>query len=498
MTAVRWAEFPISWRLREQPLHYLGGRFPMSGQIRFRLGLFLVLLTGGLALTGVYADEKAKPSQDGASPGLRVQPKALSEQVEKGLEYLVNQQQANGGWGQGGGWRSSRQGGGRVEGANVQDPADVADTCMAALALFRAGNTPKQGKYAKNLARAVDFICSHVDRADKDSLFVTDVRDTQVQVKIGPYVDTFLASLVLAELKGKMPSQESDKRLVAALAKTVGKIEKNQKDDGTFAGNNGWASIFSQGLACKALNRARQSGFDVKEQALARAEGNALASLDRTSGTFKSPAAHGAVGVGGGIAGGRGSALSVGALGRPLSAERVAASMPTDAGVPVYFSSNNLAGLQESLNTAKAGEKRSRDILGDKKSSKKEKDRARSELERLGKLQDAQKSAVAGLAGQLNDKQFIQGFGSNGGEEFLSYLNISETLVVTGGAEWQKWDKSVTENLNRIQNQDGSWSGQHCITGRTICTAAALMVLMADRTPIPTTLQPDGKTSRKN
>jgi hypothetical protein len=444
----------------------------------------------------VYADEKAKQSQRGASPASPVRPKALSEQVGKGLEYLVNQQQANGGWGQGGGWRSGPQGGGRVEGANVQDPADVADTCMAALALFRAGNTPKQGKYAKNLARAVDFICSHVDRADKDSLFVTDVRDTQVQVKIGPYVDTFLASLVLAELKGKMPGQESEKRLVAALTKTVGKIEKNQKDDGTFAGNNGWASIFSQGLACKALNRARQSGFDVKDQTLARAEGNALASLDTKSGTFKSPVAFGAVGVGGSVAGGGGGAFRVGALGRALPAERAVASMPSDAGVPVYCSSNNLAGLQEALNTAKAGEKRSRDILGDKEASKEEKDKARSELARLSKLQVAQKSALAGLAKQLDDRQFVQGFGSNGGEEFLSYLNISETLVATGGAEWQKWDKSVTENLNRIQNQDGSWSGQHCITGRTICTAAALMVLMADRTPIPVTLPSDGKTSR--
>jgi hypothetical protein len=78
----------------------------------------------------------------------------------------------------------------------------------------------------------------------------------------------------------------------------------------------------------------------------------------------------------------------------------------------------------------------------------------------------------------------------------LSYLNISETLVVKGGTEWEKWDKSVTENLNRIQNQDGSWSGQHCITGRTICTAAALMVLMADRTPIPSAV-PENPASQK-
>jgi hypothetical protein len=43
----------------------------------------------------------------------------------------------------------------------------------------------------------------------------------------------------------------------------------------------------------------------------------------------------------------------------------------------------------------------------------------------------------------------------------------------------------MTANLNRVQNQDGSWSGSHCITGRTFCTSTALLVLMADRTPVP-------------
>ena len=37
-----------------------------------------------------------------------------------------------------------------------------------------------------------------------------------------------------------------------------------------------------------------------------------------------------------------------------------------------------------------------------------------------------------------------------------------------------------------VQNGDGSWTGHHCITGRTFCTAAALLVLMSDRAPAPT------------
>lgn len=135
-----------------------------------------------------------------------VTPKPLSDNVQKGLSYLVAQQHASGGWSQGGGWRTGGQG--RVEGADVQDPPDVGNTCMAALALIRAGNTPTSGPYAKNVARAIDFISKQVEKADDKSLFVTEVRNTQLQSKIGPYVDTFLTSLVFAELRGRVGEQE--------------------------------------------------------------------------------------------------------------------------------------------------------------------------------------------------------------------------------------------------------------------------------------------------
>ncbi len=88
---------------------------------------------------------------------------------------------------------------------------------------------------------------------------------------------------------------------------------------------------------------------------------------------------------------------------------------------------------------------------------------------------------TAGFGNSLKER--IDAFGSNGGEEFLSHLNIGEALVLEGGEDWAKWDKSMTENMNRIQNKDGSWTGHHCITGRTFCTSAALLVLMVDRAP---------------
>ena len=63
-------------------------------------------------------------------------------------------------------------------------------------------------------------------------------------------------------------------------------------------------------------------------------------------------------------------------------------------------------------------------------------------------------SAQAALLGRLDDARFVAGFGSNGGEEFLSYMNISEGLVVKGGLDWKRWDDAMTGNLGRIQNSD--------------------------------------------
>ena len=114
-----------------------------------------------------------------------------------------------------------------------------------------------------------------------------------------------------------------------------------------------------------------------------------------------------------------------------------------------------------------------------------EKAEARATLRRYEAGGEGPADAETAVIARLDDKQFIAGFGSNGGEEFLSYMNIGESLVVKGGDAWKSWDKSISQNLNRVQNSDGSWSGHHCITGRTFCTSAALLVLMVDRSPQP-------------
>ena len=145
-----------------------------------------------------------------------VKPKELSATVKKGLEYLVKSQQEDGGWNQGGGWRNNTTGG-RVEGKTVEDPSDIGNTCLALLALVRAGHTPTDGEYKDSVKKGLKFVIEKIAKASGDTLYITDVKGTQLQSKIGPHIDTFLANLLLAELKGRRairtkPSSRRSKR----------------------------------------------------------------------------------------------------------------------------------------------------------------------------------------------------------------------------------------------------------------------------------------------
>ncbi len=429
-------------------------------------------------LTGLNATDKKTeppgpaPKTEPAPMGTAVKPKPLSDQVKKALAWLVQQQKDDGGWGQGGGWRTSGQGGGRVEGQEVKDPPDVGNTCFAVLALLRAGNTPKDGPYAKNMAKAVEFICAHVEKSDDKTLYVTAVRDTQLQSKIGPYVDTFLVSMVLSELKGKMPDVKLEKRMLVSLNKTVGKMAKHQKADGTFDGNTGWASVLSQGLANKGFARASQAGIELPKAAIVRVQEQVAASFDGKAGGFR--------------AGGSGLVGDVGVGGLLGKAGGVpASSAPSDAGVGIYTASSYLTNVADVSNTLRRDEQKARETLAKKDASKEDKEKAQKTLKDVEKNEKLRQEATAAVVKQLDQPAFVQGFGSNGGEEFLSFMNLSEALLLKGGKEWEKWDKEVTASVTRVQDKDGSWSGHHCITGKTFCTAGALLVLMADRAPIP-------------
>jgi hypothetical protein len=451
----------------------------------------LALVVGGsLFRPGVVgADEPRKP--DAASAWTTaVDPKPLSPQVKKGLAWLAEHQNQSGGWGQGEETANMRASS-RDE---LRDKPNIADTCIAALALIRSGNTPAKGPYRDAVAKAVRFVEQSVEASDSQSIAVTTVQGTRVQQKLGPNIDTFLASLLLAEVKGRMGAEDEDRRVTASLDKVLDKINRHQKADGSFDGQ-GWAPILAECLCGKGINRARQAGANVPEMALARSENGAKMAAMAMSATAAPIGASG-LGEGRGAVTVGTSAAGIGPF-TPDTAARSARPSPSPgtrssgtvgagaAGVELYARSANISQLQEAVNTAKVDAPRLLDEARNARTPE-QRDKARKRLDEIADTEKAHEKAQAEVIDRLADPRFIAGFGSNGGEEFLSYMNIAETLVVKGGDEWKTWDEKTTANLNRIQNDDGTWTGHHCITGRTFCTSTALLVLMADRTPIPT------------
>ena len=396
--------------------------------------LSTALLSSGLIIASAPPLTHANGNSEPAPPDT---PKKLSSTVRKGLDWLLTQQLPSGGWGQG--EESVQMGRGM---AAMKRKANVADTAMATLALLRSGSTPQGGKYAKPIRRAVDFVLSGIEAADDKSLYVTSVRGTRVQGKIGPYIDTFVSAQLLAELKGQMPDEKSEVRLLSGLDKVMAKIRKHQRADGSFAGG-AWAPVLSQAVAGKAIQRAAKAGAEVPEEVRERAEKFAKRQYDAKKDSFDSAGS---------------------------------------AGVGLYSAAAGVSTLGDSVSVNELGEQKARDEAANAEDETVRK-QAQEKLARYAETRQTANAAEDGLMRRLEDPRFAAGFGSNGGEEFLSYMLVSETLRAKGGKQWKRWDQLMAANLGRVQNGDGSWTGHHCITGRTFCTAAALLVLTADRAP---------------
>jgi hypothetical protein len=331
----------------------------------------------------------------------------------------------------------------------ARDMQNVADTSMAVLAFLRAGYSGRAGEYQQTVSRGVAYVLDEIEKSDDKSLKVTNVTGTRVQAKIGQYADTFAALMMLSEAKGRMKDGIANSRVDAAIQKVVKKIEKNQRENGSFD-DQGWAPVLSQAMAAKGLNRAAQGGADVSAAVLARIEKMAQQNLDASGRSFSGEGAAGVEVYGAAATGAqRDSAATKKGKFEEMKAKRAKATQKGTFQSPDVPSQAQVDAAEREYKAADAAAAKTEAVLVDR----------------------------------LGDSRFVAGFGNNGGEEFLSYMMISETLVQKGGDQWAKWDLHVTKLVGGVQNEDGSWTGHHCITGRTFCTAAALLVLMGDRTP---------------
>lgn len=354
-----------------------------------------ILLVAVAALWAQNTHKTEKPPVEVAS---------MSVAVDRGAKWLASVQGADGGWGQDGGETSYIRTNERLE----SNGNDVANTAVAALALLRAGK-----QYQPNVERAIGFILQRVEASRADGLAITDAKGTQIQRKLGPYIDTFLTSMLLAQVDGTLAKPALNARVRHGLEKCVAKIERNQQSDGSWNIAGGWAPVLGTSLASRSLFEARQKGVQVEDRVMRRAEDYTVHAL------YSSPSS--------GAAGG------------------VYAAPPESAGVALYQSAQALEQL------------------------------SRTDEDRKKNAKD-----IAKIRGQLADARFVEGFGSIGGEEFFSYLNLSDGLKRAGGQEWKQWHSQITHKILSLQNSDGTWAGHHCITGRVAVTSAAILNLTVD------------------
>lgn len=319
-------------------------------------------------------------------------------------------------------------------------PSDPATTAMVSMALLRAGSTPAEGRFANVLARTTEFLLSCVEKSPNDASNITDLQGTQIQVKLGQNIDVALTAQYLSNLMGRMPCNDpKHDRWLQALNKCTAKIQRAQTSNGSISGN-GWAGVLQSSFATNALESAQHVGATVDEEALDKARDFQKGNFDANTGSVATDAAAGVTlyAVSGST---RSSAKEAREAKDLLEKAKKDGKVPAAASVTVD-------------NLMKAGYDR-------------------DDAERVNTAYNVYNAAKV----KAQSNEVLNGFGNNGGEEFLSFLQTGESLIIGKDDSWKNWYESTTARLVNIQNQDGSWNGHHCITSPVFCTATALLIL---------------------
>ncbi len=360
-------------------------------------------------------------------------PENVAASIDHALHYVVKAQHENGGWGAG-----------THAAQNIMDPhavkADPATTSMVLMAILRSGSTLSSGEYAEELRNGLNYLLDEVEHSDENSSTITSLTGTQIQVKLGANIDVVLASQFLSNILDYVKDKEITNRVKNALQVCVDKIQKTQATNGSFSGN-GWAGVLQSSFATSALEAAKDKGIEVDGDVLEKAQDYQKGNYDAKTGNVNTD------------------------LG---------------AGVVLYSVSSSVR------NTSVDAKKVKEDLKRAEKEGKIESSNTEVTPETLREIgyNDAEAEKYSTAYNVYNaakvtaqQERVVNGFGSNGGEEFLSFLQTGESMIINKDAGWKDWYENVSGKLVSIQNEDGSWNGHHCITSPVFCTATSLLIL---------------------
>ena len=358
-------------------------------------------------------------------PEIKIPDPPKADWAQTAEKWLVDAQSPNGGWGAG---SHTYQ--------NVRDPhlvqTDPATTAFAALALLKAGGPLEDNPYKEQILKALDRILKDIDSRPNNGR-ITGLDGTQPQVKLGIHIDASMALQFLTEMDDEITDKTLQDKIDKAADVCIDLIQESQDANGGWAGG-GWAPVLQSAMANNALELA-QVKYKVDQTAIDNSR-KYQAEIMSTDGVKSDDAA----GV---------PLYAVASAQRASSTEAREAETYLDTQITTDFS------------TGKVKKEEISKVLESKGMDKAKADR----------LADSYAVNYSSTQALQNEKIW-DGFGNNGGEEYLSYMLTSESLAQQGKEEWLKWRQSIEPKFKQSQNPNGSWSGHHCITSPVFCTAA--------------------------
>ncbi|MEM7105529.1 MAG: prenyltransferase/squalene oxidase repeat-containing protein [Bacteroidota bacterium] len=360
-------------------------------------------------------------------------PQKVLSSIDHGLDWLKKAQHPDGGWGAG---FHHKQG--------IMDPhavpADPATTSMVCMALLRTGSTLSDGPFRVELEKATDFLVNAVEITPPDGSNITKLTNTQIQRKLGNNIDLILTAQYFSNLL-EVLDKGSDlyEKIFVWLNVCVDSIQLNQAQNGSFKGS-GWAGVLQSAFANNALESAQYRGAWVNDEILDK-------SRDYQKGNYDLETNRVATTDGAGVV-----LYSVSSSTRASAKEaRKAEEAISEAIEEGYLSTGAEITID---NLVKAGYAE---------------DQALKFESSYNIYQAAKRHSV--------DPNVTRGFGNNGGEEFISFLQTGESMIINKDDAWKQWFDNVSGQLLTIQNADGSWNGHHCITSPVFCTATSVLIL---------------------
>lgn len=312
---------------------------------------------------------------------------AGAKAASSGLNWLLQAQNEDGSWGE-----------------DVKCEAEVACTAMAGLALLSAGETGRDGKHRKAVARAANWVARRALASGRKIRGAP----SSIETYLGEHIGDYLACAFLAEAMGMVPEAATDERTGDALRRLVQRIQSWQQKDGSW--NDGVEPLTTTAIAYAALRAAHNAGVTVED-----------ASLERV-------------------------------------VEYVESRIDTDRKVlvdPLHGDRARYTGTAGAL----------RVLLG------------------VGRDRTPEVRVATGILEKL---PFGRDYGDEvSGEDFFGGVLSAHAMIHEEGKVWRSSFAKIQKVLTACQNLDGSWTGHHCISARTFCTACAVTGLLTPLRLLP-------------